>query len=181
MINVKLDSIRGEIQQGDLLFFRGSGWLPSRLIRLFTTSVYSHVGIMVVLSAGEYSDLWVVEAVWPRVRLYPLRRTLENKTRVDWFQVVDPAVDRHAVVVYGLERVGRRYASFRQFVRSWGCSAGRLLGWKADVDQERDFCSELVAEAFLRAGYVDDREPALTSPGAVALYTCLRRRGTLTL
>jgi len=71
--------IRSQIKSGDLL-----GWSHRELknwhdlkiwfVRLFTRSEYSHVGLAWVVGGRVF----VIEAVQPMVRVYPLSKLLEN-------------------------------------------------------------------------------------------------------
>lgn len=70
-------NFRAQIKSGDVLAWTHRGWktwddIKSQLVRLFTQSEYSHVGIAVVMGGR----VWVLEAVTPRVRLVPLSNLL---------------------------------------------------------------------------------------------------------
>lgn len=64
---------RQRIRSGDLLAFSHGDWktwngIKVNLVRIFTRSTYSHVGVAWV-TAGR---VFVLEAVKPKVRIYPL-------------------------------------------------------------------------------------------------------------
>lgn len=64
---------RPRIKSGDLLAFSHGDWrswngIKVNLVRVFTRSTYSHVGVAWVV-AGR---VFVLEAVKPKVRIYPL-------------------------------------------------------------------------------------------------------------
>jgi hypothetical protein len=178
------------IRTGDVFAFRGTA-LHSRLIQLWTRSVYSHVGIALWVQADSTRRLCVLEALEPvGVRLFPMDVYLELCRRqgvlVDWYTVTDPTIDRDKVAAYALGQWGKRYCSPLQLARSFGWCGRRLrrwLGLPAEREPERFFCSELCARALRHAGYVpdeaDDLEPALTDPGAVTLSPCLQRKGAI--
>lgn len=70
---MKYQQIRPKIRSGDLLAWGYKSWrtwrdIKIQLVRFFTQSEYSHVGTAWV--AGE--RVFVVEAVVPLVRIYPL-------------------------------------------------------------------------------------------------------------
>ena len=66
-------SYRSNIKSGDILAFSHEGWrswkdFKTQMVRVFTRSTYSHVGIAVELSGR----LFILENVVPYARLYPL-------------------------------------------------------------------------------------------------------------
>jgi len=68
---------RSKIKNGDLLAWSHRGWstwkdIKVQLVRLFTRSEYSHVGVAMVFGGR----VWVVESVKPLVRIVPLRNLL---------------------------------------------------------------------------------------------------------
>lgn len=185
--NVNLDECEHLIQPGDVLLFRGS-MLYSRLIQRFTRSVYSHVGIAHRPRTAGIETLDVLEAKeGSGVQSYPLRLYLEQGVAVDWFRITDQAIDRDQVVRFAWERRGARYASWRQFGRSFFyLPLCELLGLDTRVDQGRWFCSYFTAEALQAGGWrpaADDvlTDAHLTTPGGVALFPCLQRMGPITL
>ncbi len=67
--------IRPDIRSGDLLAFSCEGWrsykeVKTQLIRVFTRSEYSHVGVAWVIGGR----VMIIEAVIPMVRIYPLSK-----------------------------------------------------------------------------------------------------------
>lgn len=74
---MKYDDARTQIQSGDLLAWSAGGWgswhdIQVNLVRMFTRSEYSHVGLALV-GAGR---VFILEAVGAGVRLFPLSREL---------------------------------------------------------------------------------------------------------
>lgn len=66
---------RGNIKSGDLLAWSHRPWgslydFKIQMVRVFTRSEYSHVGVAWVI-AGR---VFVIEAVEPKVRIYPLSK-----------------------------------------------------------------------------------------------------------
>lgn len=188
---MRISSALAQIHTGDVLLFRRSPSLFGRLIRVWTQSPFSHVGVAIRIVVDGTQRLAILEALeGVGVRLHPLDRYLEECHRdgckVDWYAVTDDSVDRLKVAGYALQHWGKRYASPWQFAWSWGRLAAwvrRMRGLSVDTDPERYFCSELIAGALVYAGYRPDGdlaiEPAETAPGDVALYTCLQRRGEI--
>lgn len=71
----KYSEYRSKIKTGDLLAFGHEGWgswqdIKVQLIRIFTRSEYSHVGVAYVMGGR----VWIVEAVVPQARIYPLSK-----------------------------------------------------------------------------------------------------------
>lgn len=69
----KYEKYRANIKSGDILAFSHEGWktwkdFKTQMVRVFTRSTYSHVGIAVELSGR----LFILENVVPYARLYPL-------------------------------------------------------------------------------------------------------------
>ncbi len=74
---MKYDEARSQIKTGDLLAWSSGSWrswhdIQVNLVRVFTRSEFSHVGIALV-GAGR---VFVLEAVGSGVRLFPLSRAL---------------------------------------------------------------------------------------------------------
>ena len=70
---MKYQDYRPNIRSGDIIAQSHEGWssfkdFKSQMIRVFTRSTYSHVGIAVVL----FNRVFILEQVVPYVRLYPL-------------------------------------------------------------------------------------------------------------
>ena len=73
---MKYTHVRPTIRSGDLLAFSHGSWrswndIKVNLVRIFTRSTYSHVGLAWVV-AGR---VFVLEAVKPKVRIYPLSQS----------------------------------------------------------------------------------------------------------
>jgi hypothetical protein len=179
------------IQTGDVLLFRGRRWY-SWLIRFWTQSVYSHVGVAYRLKVNGHSRLCLFEAVaFQGVRLHPMDRYMSECVRagsqVDWYALVDGVgVNREKVADQCLQRWADSYAGLVQFWWSFGLGRFVRQAFKLPSRLGRgEFCSWIAAEALqhggYRAGYGDPADPALTDPGALSRYTCLQHRGTLTL
>ena len=155
---MKYTDTRDLIQDGDVLAFRGTR-LFSRLIKLWTRSRVSHVGV----SCWMHGRLTVVEALeGVGVRVYPLSRYVAQGSHIDWYQVDQPeddvvdhgTLDRQKIVAFALSKWGLRYASPWQFLRSWGWVSRRIAqrrGLSSDTNPNRFFCAEWVWAA-LRAG-----------------------------
>ena len=96
---MKYEDARGEIRTGDLLAWSHGGWgswhdIQVSLVRMFTQSEFSHVGLALV-GAGR---VFILEAVGSGVRLFPLSRELPfywiRRPRELGGEAVDFAFDR---------------------------------------------------------------------------------------
>lgn len=161
------------VRVGDLLFFSGQRWW-SRLIRLRTSSKWSHVGMVAwVPRDNEPGTPQVIEALEGKgVRVASIHwwRKWHGLVAVGYVNL--PEEIRLQAVDFAAHQRGSLYASPRQFVRSfsllWSRLAG-LFGLHADSDARRWFCSELVSAAFRHTGHVNTpKEPARMTPGDVA-------------
>jgi Permuted papain-like amidase enzyme, YaeF/YiiX, C92 family len=190
---MKFSTVAELIRDGDVFLFRGTA-LHSRVIEWWSRSRFSHVGIAWWIHSGEFRRLVIIEALEPGgVRVFPMDTYLEQcarqKCQVDWYAITDTSIDRQKVVAHALSKWGCRYASWRQFLISFGGLTpwirGRLGKPVLTVSPDRFFCSQLAAEAMYAGGYVpdevDERLPVGTDPGEVSLFPCLTRRGPLTL
>ena len=78
----KYSEYRDQIKSGDLLAWSHRGFrswhdFKVQAVRLFTQSEYSHVGIAWVVGGRVF----VIEAVEPRVRIFPLSKLGEYPTK----------------------------------------------------------------------------------------------------
>ncbi|MFN0199664.1 MAG: hypothetical protein ACKVT0_23160 [Planctomycetaceae bacterium] len=182
---------RETIQNGDILLFIGKRWW-SRVIRRWTVSPYSHVGIAHWIKSDGVERLTVIEALeGVGIVVNPLSQYLKLGETVDWFKITDERVNRDKVVSWAMARWGFPYASWRQIARSfiihrflWLKRVYNWLGIPTKIDKDRYFCSWVVAESLKNGGWEPDtddgvQDPYCVSPGEIALFTCLQRRGRL--
>lgn len=96
---MKYEDAREQIKTGDLLAWSHGGWgswhdIQVMLVRAFTRSEYSHVGLALV-GAGR---VFILEAVGAGVRLWPLSRELPfywiRRQRAPGAEAIDFAFDR---------------------------------------------------------------------------------------
>ncbi len=188
MDDLSLASVRGEILDGDLLFFEGTG-VFDWLIRWWTGSHFSHVAVCVWDTIAGEKTLCAFEAEpGIGVRMNPLDRYLDYRekegTRVIWYSLQGPpAKHRDMMVKYCRNVWGENYSHWWQFVWSFGPLAKlrRKLGLNPEINPERPFCSWVASAALRHAGYrpAGDVPPSMTSPADVAKYDCLKLRGVL--
>jgi uncharacterized protein YycO len=138
--------VRREFTEADLLCFRGRG-LASGLVRAISRSPYSHAGLVFLFEEHVYC----LEAVAAGVRLCRMSELVRHyKGGIDYFEVLDASLAaRRRALGFAFEQLGRRYdvRGVLRFVRL--VATGRHGRARADSQW---FCSELVAEAYRRAG-----------------------------
>jgi hypothetical protein len=128
---MKYEEIRENIKSGDLLGWSHRGWksfhdIKIQLVRFFTQSEYSHVGTAWVIG----SRVFVIEAVVPLVRIYPLSK-LESfywvQMNASWYKSTEARA---------LEKVGYKYSEVEA-----------LRGFlKLKMDTSTFQCAELAAD-----------------------------------
>ena len=95
--------IRPTIRSGDLLAFSHGSWrtwreIKTNAVRVFTRSTYSHVGLAWVVGGRVF----VLEAVKPEIRIYPLSISGDFylvPMRADW----SPATEEFAIECVGTD------------------------------------------------------------------------------
>lgn len=156
-----------DLQTGDIVLYSGTR-LWSRVIRAFSRSKWSHVGMVVRMNG----DCWVIEALEGKgVRCVPFTCWLAwgGEIGVGVSMLSDRQVDgmQHWLAY----QIGKEYASAWQFVRSFGLVWSRLrklFGVKVDADSNRFTCSELLASACFWNGLEIPKHAAKMTPGDVA-------------
>lgn len=128
---------RQEIQSGDLLAWTSTSkqWpmaLAEKIIRLFTLSEYCHVGIAWVIG----DRVFVIEAVNPKVRIYPV----SNDLPCYHVPMFIPWTD--ALLSFLLEKVGSEYSVVQAIQAYFG---------KPRADKQWQ-CAELVNTFYQKAG-----------------------------
>jgi hypothetical protein len=153
-MNQEYKDLRSTIKSGDIV-----AWSHNGIVRLFTGSEYSHVGTAWVV--GE--RVFVIEAVQPMVRIYPLSKLLpfyHISSLGDWTQEAEE---------FALSQVGTNY-SVMDAIRSYFGKISPDGNWQ---------CAELAA-AIAKLNGVDLGEnyrpsaivkKALTMGGSLTLLT----------
>lgn len=150
------DQVRQQLQTGDLVFCSGS-YLFSGLIQRFTRSVWSHVGV--IYRDDTLQRIFVLESeAGIGVRLVPLskylrdyhgrRRPYRGQMAVGRLQ---PGVDDtrlRQVISFGMDELTRPYDN-SEILRIAVRIALRVT---RRTNDRKYICSELVHEAFRRAG-----------------------------
>jgi hypothetical protein len=170
--------IRHQIQDGDVLLFRRNpSSIISRFICWWTKQPYSHAGVAVWLVLNGTRRLFVAEAAWPLVRVYPMSCYLRDKgEHIDWHSLWDRN-KAELLAEFMLQQVGKRYASFLQMLYSF---LPGLPKRGRPINPDRVFCSDLVAEGLSTLGYHLPKPPILTTPGDLEYYRCWQGKGEIT-
>jgi hypothetical protein len=117
---------RPQIISGDIIAFSHEGWsswsdIESQMVKLWTQSEYSHVGIAWAI-AGR---VFVLEAVVPEIRIFPLRKLLPFY----WVPMQTPL--SKTTERYAISRVGEEYSKWEAIKgylgstslnRKWQCA-----------------------------------------------------------
>ena len=98
------------IKSGDMLAWSHRGWgswhsIKIQFVRMFTRSEYSHVGTAWVVG----DRVFVIEAVQPKVRIYPLSKLLADGAY--WLQMNAPWYAK--TLTTALEIVGDNYSQIQ--------------------------------------------------------------------
>jgi hypothetical protein len=108
---MKYQEVRPLIKSGDLLAWSHRGWrtwkdIKIQLVRFFTQSEYAHVGTAWVV--GE--RVFVIEAVIPVVRIYPLSKLGE------FYHIPLNVVWSKKAEAFALKEVGVPYSEWEAFI-----------------------------------------------------------------
>lgn len=130
VLPVKYADVRAAMASGDVVFFQSNHW-KARLVRWWTKSPFSHVGILFCV-AGR---VFVLEAVLNGVRIYPL-----SKEARFWHapRFVDWGVEAEE---FAMSKVSEPYSQF------WAVLAG--AGFRLPDDGMWQ-CAEFVRQVLLR-------------------------------
>jgi hypothetical protein len=127
---VKYADARSKIKSGDVLAWSHLGWgswyaIQIQLVRIFTRSEYSHVGI--AWCVGE--RVFVLEAVTAGVRIFPLSKSLPFFL-LPWRRLTDDQL------VFALDKIAQRYSKIEAIKAFFGVNDKTDLEWQ---------CAEYVA------------------------------------
>ena len=148
------NKIRNQLETGDLLFASGN-YVISKLIREFTKSPWSHVGI--IFPVKSPGGALLLESVEDRgVSFLPLGRYLFNYHRGRPYN--GPLViarvrnlkKKHVdeLAKFGIDKLARHY-DHSEIARI----VARIIAGRGRKTRDNEYiCSELVYEAFLQAG-----------------------------
>lgn len=134
-------NIRSKIKTGDLVFFSNRGWktwsdIESQIVRFFTRSNFSHVGMAYVQSGR----VLILEAVGTGVRLHPLSDRLPGHLAVNPKQL-----DKHAEY-WAFAQIGKPYESKLRMVWDY------IFNKNVSSEKERFQCGEYVNQILKENG-----------------------------
>jgi hypothetical protein len=171
----KNEGVRASMCDGDVLLFRGRGLL-SLLIRWATHSDYSHAGLVYRYNGHVYC----LEAVGQGVRMAPLSRLVGHyPDGIDYYTLTVPEQPREDALGFSFQQLTLPYSVLGLV---WFALA-LIFAWRRpDKDPDRWFCSELVAAAYVKAGYpLTPDLPCYASPADLINGGKIEKRGRLTL
>lgn len=168
------EGVRASMRSGDVLLFRGRGLLSS-MIRMATHSDYSHAGLIF-----RYCDrVYCLEAVGRGVRLAPVSVLLKHyPDGIYYFALNAAEAARECALGFGFSQLCLPYDTLGLV---WFALALLFAVRRPVEEDERWFCSELVAAAYRTAGFpLTDRLPCYASPADLIDGHKLEPRGRLT-
>lgn len=182
---MKYAAARTEIENGDVLAFRGRGFV-SRMISLFSGGSTTHVGMAV----WWHNRLMLLESREFRgIRIVALSREVE-RNEVWWYRPSDEAtllsLHRLRKMAWAVENAGTGY-NYLGILRYTYRVVPKWLRWllpKTQTDRlsmGNRFCSEFVSAVYRRAGLDlrPDLPDASTSPAELVKTTLLENEGRL--
>ncbi len=176
----RYDDARREIRNGDVLLYKGQGFL-SRLIGLLTKSPYSHAG----LAVWWYDRLMVMEAVGKGVVVTPLSVNVAHyEGGVEWYQYKEeiPEPDRLKMAHFAQQQLGKEYAYWKMISILFYI----IFQWRMSRRDElrrtkKLFCSYYVAQVYNSVGrdLKKDESDRFMSPADIANSPALRKIAVL--
>jgi hypothetical protein len=136
---MKYSDARPKIKSGDVLAWTDTSWehLEAQMVRIFTRSEYTHVGIAWVI-AGR---VFILEAVSPKIRIFPLSK------EVPFYWIPVDEYWHADLEEYALSLVGNKYSrmeALRAFFK-------KVVVGKNDEWQ----CAEYVSSILQKGGVVE--------------------------
>jgi hypothetical protein len=143
---MKYEAIREEIKSGDLLAWSHRSWrswydIKIQLVRFFTQSEYCHVGVSWVVGGR----VLVIEAVMPKVRIYPLS-SLGNFYWIPEFMRWDSEVESKALNYVGTDysQTEALAAFFEHSIHRDKMQCAKLVATLAGLERTNRTPSEMV-------------------------------------
>ncbi len=165
------EEIRNDLNTGDLVLFSGKGFV-SRMIKRFTRSKWSHVGMVINSVEWDMKLLWesttlskikdiTTGTTKQGVQLVPLSEKIKNYDGEVGIRTlntnVSPDEIRDTLRKLRKELKGRDYEQDKLELFK---SAYDWWGGKNEEDLSSIFCSELMAEAYQRLGFFSEDSPS---------------------
>ena len=180
----KYVDLRDSMNTGDVIAFKGTDF-GAKAILAGTNSNYSHVGLVVRLKSISVKRIFIVEAIPAGVILQALSLKIAYYPGNVWWaplkvdagstgtiSVVDEDKKRNKILDWAMLQLGRQYDT--DLIK--GIVKKIFLKTKLPKDSQYAFiCSELVATALKKAGFIEkDRKTGLT-PKQIMQLKCLKR------
>lgn len=152
---MKYEDIRPIIKSGDILAWSEGSWtsfsgIQNNIIRIFTRSEYSHVGVAYV--AG--GRVFVIEAVVPMIRIFPLSKLLpfyHFESPDNWWST--------DIEESYLNKVGKPYSKVE--------AIKAFLGYSTDGEEQWE-CAKLINRVLMNVDKDFDKQP--DTPTAVVKF-----------
>lgn len=168
----KYDDIRSQLKTGDIILFSGTQGFSS-VIKFFTRSPWSHIGIVCVLKKWDMVAVWestteaqfdmATRRVTTGVQLNPLStrlRAFKGEMAVRQLQGVELTEEEiKTLIQLRKELKGRAYETNKFSLLQSAYDGVARIG-AAQEDLSSLFCSELVAEAYQRLNLLDVSLPS---------------------
>lgn len=160
------EAIRPRLNTGDVVLFSGKGGISAG-IKWFTGSEYSHVGMVVRMDSGIY--LWesstLTNEMLPDVMAGKVRKGVRRVSLSDTIRFYPgPMTIRMVEHPQETGEINRIASGLLEEFRGRSYERRKLsmisghYGWENKEDLSSLFCSELVAEAFQRFGWIPERQ-----------------------
>ena len=165
---MKYEKLRTKLKTGDIVLFSGKGFV-SWLIKWFTKSKWSHVGMAMRILDYDMVLLWESTTLTKTkdihgksrsgVRIVPLSKALANyKGEVGIrYLLTNKGLNKDVLAKMRNEFTGRKYE--QNMLQLFKSAYDWTLG-KNKRDMSSVFCSELIAEAYQRLGYLSTKQPS---------------------
>tara|TARA_R110000796_G_scaffold121645_3_gene235940 strand:+ start:126 stop:707 length:582 start_codon:yes stop_codon:yes gene_type:complete len=161
MLLTSYNTVRDQMKPGDLIAFGGMGWL-SKIIKFFTMSHVSHVGI--VMDWQEHGRVMVMESTTLNgvkgVQINRLSERIRHYNGHVWWmplnRVARKRVSIRALKTFLWTQDGKKYDT-KQAIKS-------AIPFYTRENSDRMFCSELVAGAYKKSGIATVCNPSEMTP-----------------
>ena len=139
---MKYADARPMIKSGDLLAWTHRGWktwhdFKVQMVRMFTRSEYSHVGVAWVVGGRVFA----LEAVMPLSRIYPLSKL------GDFYLIPSDASWKPSTEQYALDHIGKEYSQLAAMAAPFKAAE------KDRVDQCAAYTIQVLAQDGINLGY----------------------------
>lgn len=162
----KYEEIRDDLKTGDIVLFSGKGFI-SWLIKKVTKNEYSHVGMIIRIDGFDFVALWEsttlsdVPDIWHKkkkgvqiVQLSERLRHYDGKVAVRLLHDFEFGENENKIITELRHEVNNRPYEKNFLSLAKSALDSTFLGKNKKKDLSSLFCSELVAEAYMRLGLI---------------------------